>query len=289
MKVLLQTKYIPYEEINRRWENSGFGDGKKLPKRTFSTYLRETEEMFNVTIKCDPHSGYGYYIDDLDAYKKDKNRQWLFNSFCTKDMLDESKTIPERIVYEDIPEKSEYLSLVVDAMKINAKLKITYKPYYANETAEYTIRPYCIRLYKQHWYVLGFSEQHNELRHFAINRMTNLEFTKESFVYPEDFTPESYYYFNVGIYVDQKLAPKTIKLRVYGTEVHYFRSLPLHHSQKEDFTGAEYSDFTYKLCETPDLIQEILRKGSKVEVLDPESLRTKIIDELNTMLNYYQK
>ena len=289
MQVLLQAKYITYEEINRRWKNTDFSDGNDFPKRTFVQCKKGVEEMFEVNIDCDPAQGYAYYIANLDDFRKNKSLQWLLNSFCTKELLSESEKVKDRIVYEEIPEKAEYLSLALDALKNNLLLKITYQPYSESETTDYVVHPYCMRLYKQHWYVLGYSETHKDLRHFAINRMVDLEIKSETFVYPDDFSPENYYGNSVGIYVDKKLLAKQVKLRVYGNEVNYFRSLPLHNSQREVFTEKEYSDFVYTLCETPDLIAEILRKGSKVEVLEPQSLKEKIADELNRMLNFYNR
>lgn len=289
MQVLLQAKYITYEEINNRWQQTDFGNGNPLPKRSLAQYVKETEDMFKVDIECDPHRKYAYYIVDLENFKSNKALQWLFNSFCTKELFRESEDVRDRIVYEEIPEKAEYLSLVLDAIKGNVKIGITYQPYNAAETTMYVVHPYCMRLYKHHWYVLGFSEMHKELRHFAINRMTDLKITSSLFDYPEDFSPETYYYNSVGIFVDKNLMPQQVRLRVYGREVNYFRALPLHHSQKEVFTGKEFSEFTYYLCETPDLTEEILSKGSTVEVLEPKSLQEKIENELIKMLKYYKR
>jgi len=144
-----------------------------------------------------------------------------------------------------------------------------------------------MRLYRQHWYVLGFSETHGALRHFAVNRMKNLQVTNESFEYPDDFSPESYYYHSVGIYVDSDLPAVKVRLRVDKHLVNYYRALPIHHSQKEVEKNDDYSEFEYMLCITPDLIQELLSRGSKVKVLAPESLKKRIKDELENAIKCY--
>ena len=284
MNTLLQAKRITFEEINARWERDW---NYSLPKRTFQQYKQAVLEMFKVTIECDPHDGYKYFISNVEDFKTDRSRQWLLNTFCASNLIKQGETIKERIVYEEIPEKCEYLSFLVDAMKQNHKLEITYLPYELDTPTTYIVHPYCMRLYRQHWYVLGFSETHGALRHFAVNRMKNLQVTNEPFEYPDDFTPESYYYHSVGIYVDRDLPAERVRLRVDKHLVNYYRALPIHHSQKEVEKNDDYSEFEYMLCITPDLIQELLSRGSKVKVLAPESLKKRIKDELEKTIKCY--
>lgn len=284
MNTLLQAKRITFEEINDRWERDW---NYSLPKRTFQQYKQAVLEMFKVTIECDPHDGYKYFISNVEDFKTDRSRQWLLNTFCASNLIKQGETIKERIVYEEIPEKCEYLSFLVDAMKQNHKLEITYLPYELDTPTTYIVHPYCMRLYRQHWYVLGFSETHGALRHFAVNRMKNLVVTDIPFVYPDDFTPESYYYHSVGIYVDHDLPAERVRLRVDKHLVNYYRALPIHHSQKEVEKNDDYSEFEYMLCITPDLIHEIMSRGSQVKVLAPESLKKRIKDELEKTIKCY--
>ena len=50
----------------------------------------------------------------------------------------------------------------------------------------------------------------------------------------------------------------TIRLMAYREKPHYLRSLPLHHSQREIKSNADYTIFEYKIALTYDFIQEIL-------------------------------
>ncbi|MBQ9435721.1 MAG: WYL domain-containing protein [Bacteroidales bacterium] len=56
----------------------------------------------------------------------------------------------------------------------------------------------------------------------------------------------------------------------------YFRSLPLHHSQKEEIREDKYSVFAYFIRPTFDFIQEILSMGETVEIVEPQMLRNEI-------------
>jgi predicted DNA-binding transcriptional regulator YafY len=83
-----------------------------------------------------------------------------------------------------------------------------------------------------------------------------------------------------------------IWLKVYGTQVQYFRSLPLHSSQKEVETDKNHSIFTYFLTPDYDFKQDVLSFGDKVEVLEPKDLREEmkeIVKKLNKIYNNYGK
>lgn len=286
MNTLLQAKRITFEEINFRWERDW---NYSLPKRTFQQYKIAVQEMFDVVIDCDVHNGYQYYISNIEDFKTDKSRQWLLNTFCASNLIEQSKSIKNKIVFEEIPENSEYLSFLVDAMKRNKKLEIVYLPYETDEPSTYIVHPYCMRLYHQHWYVLGFPETHPGLRHFAVNRMKKLSMKEESFTYPDDFSADTFYRHSIGIYVNNDLPAQKVLLRVNKHLVNYYRSLPIHHSQKEIEKTDEYSIFEYLLCITPDLTHEILSRGSQIEVLEPERLRNEIQERLKETLKMYNK
>ena len=91
-----------------------------------------------------------------------------------------------------------------------------------------------------------------------------------------------------GIFVDKNLTPQKVRIRVYGSQVEYLRTLPLHKSQEEVLTKHhQYSDFQYRLCLTPELTTQILSMGNNAEVLEPQELREKIKEEIQKMSNYY--
>ena len=81
-----------------------------------------------------------------------------------------------------------------------------------------------------------------------------------------------------------------IKIRAYGVQADYLRSTPLHKSPAEvQSKHGEFAEFTYRLCETPELINQLLAMGDKVEIMEPETLREKIKDNLHESLARYEK
>lgn len=113
--------------------------------------------------------------------------------------------------------------------------------------------------------------------------------TEKVFDYPIDFSPERYYKDIVGIWTNEKCKVEKVIIRAYGKQAKYLRTLPLHSSQEEIVSVLNYTDFKYNLCITNNLVNELLAKGSSVEVLEPASLRKRMQDELFTMIRRYKK
>lgn len=82
-----------------------------------------------------------------------------------------------------------------------------------------------------------------------------------------------------GIIIGKDVVCERVRIKVMNNQAKYFRSLPLHHSQKEVETTPEYSIFEYKLKPTYDFEPEILSHREDVEVLEPASLRETIKEE----------
>lgn len=79
-----------------------------------------------------------------------------------------------------------------------------------------------------------------------------------------------------------------VKLKVYGKQVQYFRSLSLHISQKEEETHDDYSIFSYLLTADYDFRQDVLSFGDSVEVLEPKELRKSIKEIVKSLYNKYK-
>ena len=289
LNTLLQEKQMTFEEISRRWQLSNIGDGRSIPLRTFHQHRTAVEELFGVEIRCNTSNGYKYYIANPEVLKNDKTRKWLLNSFNLSNMITAGHNMRDRILFEDIPHGTEYLQTIIEAMQQSKELAIDYQPFYGHR-ASYTIQPYAMKAYHQRWYVLGYIKELNAIRNIALDRLLEISITEQSFAFPEKFNAEKYYENTVGVFVNDELSPVKVKLKAYGSQIEYLRSLPLHKSQRE--TASKYGEFCvfeYKLCLTPELSSQILAMGENVEVLEPIELREEIKRRLEESILRYTK
>ena len=287
LNTLLQYKQLSYEEINALWRECCLGDGASLPLRTFHQHKSAVEELFGIEIKCNPSNGYRYYISSPDTLKNDNIRKWLLNSFTLSNMITAGHNMKGRILFEDIPRGTEYLQTIIEAMQKSKELIVDYQRFYGRRET-FNIQPYAMKVYHQRWYVVGYIKELGGIRNIALDRTLEMNLSDISFTLPQNFNAEKYYANSIGIYVNEELKPTKVKIRAYGKQIEYLRSLPLHCSQKESASKyGEFCEFEYKLCLTPELSTHILAMGENVEVLEPVELREEIKRRLEECLTKY--
>ncbi|MBR5466272.1 MAG: WYL domain-containing protein [Bacteroidaceae bacterium] len=288
LNTLIKHRELTFEEIAERWSESELCNGKPMALRTFHDHRKAILELFGVEIKCNTSNGYRYYVGSLDSLRQDKFRNWLFNSFSLSNMLQTSQNLKDRILFENLPKGTEYLPTIIEAMREGKALELDYQRFGGESRETFHIEVYALKMYHLRWYILGNIREREGLRHLSLDRILEVKLTKEKYTIPENFDAEKYYANSIGIYVDPNLAPQKVRIRAYGNQVEYLRTLPLHKSQEEVLTKHhQYSEFQYRLCLTPELTTQILSMGNNAEVLEPQELREKIHEEIQNMFNRY--
>lgn len=277
---------ITRSALNECWERSSYSQGEKgIPRRTFYNYRQAVEELFSITICCDPAT-YEYYIEEDDSGGS-RITDWLLDASATSNVLQGSRDVAERIMLEYTPSAREYLAPIIDAIRYNHPVVFDYHPYTrVNPTRGVELEPYFLRIFRQLWYVTGRNTADGKVKTYSLDRISNLHISTEVFTPPPGLTdPEVYFSDAYGIMVTRG-EPKEVKLKVEARQAKYFRALPLHHSQTEE-VGDSYSIFSYRLLLTDDFVQQILGYGPRVTVLAPRELRTMVTTALRESLANY--
>lgn len=297
-------KGLTYKEFAERWKQSSQNIlGTSLPKRTFQDCLRAIEETFDIDISSDARNGYRYRIVQRDWLENDRVKDWLLSSFAVNTMLQDSRGLRERVIYEEIPSGNMHLLPVLKAMRDNYVLNIDYQDYFDAEPRKVVLQPYLVRVFKRRWYVVGKMQNppegkeptelsnQGEIRRYALDRIVSMELAEEKFAMPDDFDACTYFDDAFGIIVEpEEYDVETIKLKAYDINHRreYLRSLPLHKSQRETEKAQDYSVFEMRLAPTYDFIQELLSMGGEVEVLSPDYVRQEMKRRINEMQGRYQ-
>ena len=164
---------------------------------------------------------------------------------------------------------------------------MTYHKFNQLESYTITIEPYAIKVFKQRWYLLAKSPKRDTPSIYALDRVEYLEETEETFQFPEDFDTEAFFRDCYGVLSTDDKAQRIV-IRTYPPYMNYVRTLPLHHSQEEIKTTAQYADFDFYLKPTFDFRQELLAQAHDVEVLRPAKFREEMKEMLEKMLGRYQ-
>ena len=287
--IIYQKEKVTFEEINENWLRASINlNGEKIPLRTFHNHRSAIEQMFDINIECDKREGYKYYIENTCDMEKGGVRTWLLNTFAVNNLINESNKLKQRIVFEEIPSGQKYLTQIIEAMRDNTSINITYQSYWQDVPYTFEIEPYCVKVFKQRWYVIANNPHYGKIRIYALDRIFELHAIDSKFVYPKDFNPQDFFADCFGVLIDDKQKAEKISIKAHANKRKYLIALPLHHSQKEIETKNEYSVFQYYLRSTYDFIQEILSHGSEIEVLSPISLRNEIKNIANGLSEIYR-
>ena len=283
---------ITFKEISNRWAHSQantLGESY-LPERTFHNHREAIQETFGIEIKCD--RSLGYYIADSDELKGEGVRQWLLASLSLNNLLNESRDMRDRILFEKIPSRQRWLSVIVNAMRAGKVIEMTYQSFWRDEPNTYKAKPYCLKLFKQRWYMLASSDGIDDLWIYALDeRMINVVQTEEDYSIPEKFDAEEFFSNYFGVIIGTDWEPQEVKIKVVNSQVRYFDTLPLHISQQkvEEESDEEYTIYKYHLAPTHDFKKEIMSWGPDVEVLSPEDFRQEIKDAVAYMSEQYSR
>ena len=272
-----------------KWLDNDMSEDKPLPIRTFHKWRQAIEEMFGLIIENENSGQYRYYIQNADELKSGSMRSWLFNTLTVSNLMMDSVSIKDKVLFEEIPDGEQYLPVILESLKKNLVLEMTYQSYNYDESYTFEIEPYCLKAFKQRWYLIGRSPYYDKIMIYALDRVKWLGLTEKSFKYPKNFYPEEFFDDCFGIIADQKVKVETVKLKVSAGQANYLRSLTLHQTQKEIERTDEYSIFTVRLRPTFDFRQEVLSQGSDIEVMEPKWFRDEVAEISKHMWNKYKE
>lgn len=283
--------HITFSQLSNYWEGCGLNDKigseRKLSPKTFFNHINAIKDMFGLQIKCNRSNG-EYYIEDNP--EGGEIRKWLLESLSMNNLLNESRDMHDRILFEKIPSSQKWLPAIVNAMRDGRVIEMTYQSFWRDEPNTYKAKPYCLKLFRQRWYMLAMSEGKKEPRVYALDeRMIDIVVTDKKYKLPVNFDATKFFADYFGVIVGTENKPTKIKILVDKLQEKFFDSLPLHETQHkvEAESDEDYTVYQYHLAPTFDFKQEILSRGPAVTVLEPESFRQEVLDDIRDMLANY--
>ena len=268
--------------------------GRPFDKKTFDNWRNYLAAYFGVDVEMVRFAGRKTLYCLKSAPGAGNARKWLINTVSVQNTLRENLTIRDRILLEDIPSSGDVLKTVLDAVKQNRLIRFDYEDYW-EDPITVTMQPYFVKLYRQHWKVIGPLDDGKieGIRSYALDtdRMKNLRVLDEKFIYPEDFSPEDFMADCIGTatFPTKAAKPKDVIILAWEKVNLYLKHTPLHRSQKIVYDCPEdgYTIFCYRLHPNEDFYQEVCRYGNYMEVLSPNDVREEMMKIIKGMENEY--
>lgn len=253
-----------------------------ISKRTFQRDRDDIRSLYNIDIVYDFSNK--VYCIGYDEQPEANER--ILEAFDTFNALNLSDRLSQHIHFEKRkPQGTEHLYGLLHAVKNQVQIKFVYQKYWDPQLTERHVEPYALKEFKNRWYLIATDLKDSNIKCFALDRLTELEISKNKFDFPAGFDVNEYYRHSFGIISPNAQEPEEVVLSFHPFQGKYIQSLPLHDSQKVLIDNEEELRIQLKLFITHDFFMELLSFGENVKVLKPQSL----IDDLQSTIKKIQK
>ena len=293
IEILRQPK--TFMQVQELWKKCSLNNnqGQPLDRKTFYNWRQTIFDYYGVKIKTTRAGAESSYQVESGP-GRDNVRNWLIGTISVQNKLISNMSIRDRILLEDVPSSGECLDTVLDAIKQNRLISFDYEDYW-EVPVTVTMQPYFVKLYRQHWKVIGALEDGKKrtIRSYALDadRMKNLKVLDRRFRYPQDFSPEDFMADCIGTttFPTKAAKPKEVIILAWEKVNLYLKHTPLHRSQRILYDCPEdgYTIFSYRLHTTDDFYQEVCRYGNYMEVLYPKDVRAEMMKIIKGMGDEY--
>jgi predicted DNA-binding transcriptional regulator YafY len=167
------------------------------------------------------------------------------------------------------------------------RLDVTYYSKGKDELSQRVISPQRLIFYRENWYLDAYCHLRKELRSFAVDGirkavLTNLKADEVSEKQAQEHFAESY-----GIFSGK--ATQRAKLRFTPEHARWVATEKWHGQQVGSFDKEGFYILEFDYNQDPELIMDILKHGSGVEVLGPAGLKSRVKAELDKALHLYKQ
>lgn len=255
-----------------------------VSKRTFQRDLEDIRSIYNIDIQYN-FSKKVYFID---FEQQPELNERILEAFDTFNALNITDRLSDYIHFEKRrPQGTGNLYGCLHAIKNQFQINFIYQKFWENEMTERVVEPYALKEFKNRWYILAKDLKDNQVKSFALDRITELDLTKKKFQIPKDFNINNYYKNCFGIISPNGQELQEIILSFDSFQGKYIKSLPLHESQQVLIDNDEELRIKLKLFVTHDFFMELLSYGESMKVIGPENLIKDIKTSLKATLEQY--
>lgn len=179
---------------------------------------------------------------------------------------------------------SDIFDKIFKAIREKRRVIINYHSLSSNETRERKVDPYHIYNFQGVWYFCGYCHFRKEIRDFALDRIISIKILNERFEISKDFDLKEYLNRAFRIY---KGDTQKIKVWFDSYQARWIRERIWHESQEiEELENGEI------ILTIEGNIEEIKRwimsYGSHCKILEPESLKKEIEEEIKKLYELYK-
>ena len=160
--------------------------------------------------------------------------------------------------------------------------------YYSKSKDENTVReisPQRLIYYRENWYLDAYCHLRDDLRSFSVDGIQSAVLTNKKAQDVSEKECQEHFAQSYGIFSGK--ATQKAKLRFTPEHARWVSSEHWHGQQVGNFDKEGYYNLEFDYNQDPELVMDILKHGSGVEVISPASLKNKVKAELKKAIELY--
>ena len=166
------------------------------------------------------------------------------------------------------------------------RLVIKYYAKSKDENTEREISPQRLIYYRENWYLDAYCHLRNSLRSFAVDGIRSAVLTNTKTQDVSDKECQEHFAESYGIFSGK--ATQRAKLRFTPEHARWVAGENWHGQQVGSFDKEGYFNLEFDYNQDPELVMDILKHGSGVEVIGPANLKARVKAELKKAFDKYQ-
>ena len=180
----------------------------------------------------------------------------------------------------------ENLKPLLRAIKDKHEITFTHHNFHTEKSRRYRLMPYLLKEYQNRWYIVGVVAGMNQLRTFGIERIENLHVESITFTPDDNLNPAERFSETIGLVYSEHPVELVI-LSFSPIQGKYIKTLPLHSSQTVLIDNDAECRISLRVAPNFELMQQILKHGDAIKVLEPQWLVDEIKGSLRMALGKY--
>jgi predicted DNA-binding transcriptional regulator YafY len=180
----------------------------------------------------------------------------------------------------------KHFELIASAVLNRQRLKLTYWNRTKDETTEREVSPQRLVHYRENWYLDAWCHLRSDLRSFALDAMRGVEMVAGKVKEVPDRELDEVLASGYGIFSGKKVQWAT--LRFTPERARYVAMEEWHPKQRLCWNDDGAYVLKIPFTSEKELAMDILKFGSDVEVVAPESLRRSVRDRATATMRLYQ-
>ncbi|AGB40917.1 putative transcriptional regulator [Halobacteroides halobius DSM 5150] len=187
----------------------------------------------------------------------------------------------------DYGECRDIFNKLRDAIQNETNVWMQYYSYNKDKISERVVSPYILNFKKGFLYLIAYCHKRNDTRMFRLDRIKKMKVTKDKFKYPDDFSLKEYLGNAWGVM--RSGDDVEVKIKFTGDIARWIKDNNYHPTQEVEELEGDSVLMSFVTCSLNEVKGWVMKYGANAEVLEPQSLRDEIKEDIERMNQVYNK